>query len=193
MRTFCHTLISCVAAVFALSACQQKPYPIFFLAEEATAVGASAKMIIMYKGHPYRKLPILNHEHIESYHSFMDMQTGSYGVVFTFKKEWALRLYSESVERPGKLILPIVAGYAFQPVRIDGPIRDGKLVIWRGLTGYDLKQIARDIRPEDPELEKKRFKDKDSRPRPMLDTKNKPQQKDHTGRTIGEIYSSADS
>lgn len=193
MRTLCYTLICCMVALFALAACQQKPYPIFFLKEEDSSDGMSAKFIIRYRNHTYTKLPILNHEHLASYHSFMDMQTGSYGAVFTLKKEWATRLRIATTNARGKLILPVVAGYAFQPVRIDAPIVDGKLVIWSGLTGYDLKQIARDIKPEDPELEKKRFKDKDSRPRPTLDTKNKPQKKDYTGRTIGELYSSADS
>ena len=88
------------------------------------------------------------------------------------------------------LILPVVNGLAFQPLRIDGPITDGKLVIWNGLNGYDLKQIARDIKPENPEMEKKRFKKKNPRPLPKLKRDDRNQKKDHTGRVIGEIFSS---
>lgn len=192
MRTKRTTLISGLIALASLVACQQqKPYPIYFLTEAQSSTGTSAKLIVNYQQHTYDKLPILNQEHLASYHSFMDMQSGSYGAVFTLKPEWRNRLYMATAERPGKLILPVVAGYAFPPVRIDGPITDGRVVIWSGLTGYDLKQIARTVKPEDPEREKKRFKDKDNRIRPTLDNANKPQRRDHTGRTIGELYSSS--
>lgn len=174
----------------ALTNCQQKPYPIFFLAQEPTIQGSSTKFILMYNGKPYRRMPIVTHEQLESYHSFMSMQDGSYGVVFTLKKEARNRLYGETLNKEGMLILPVVNGLAFQPLRIDGPIMDGKLVIWNGLNGYDLKQIARNIRPEVPEMEKKRFQDKNPRPLPKLKPSDKNTEKDHTGRTIGEIMSS---
>ncbi len=144
----------------------------------------------MYRGHPYDRLPIVNHKHIASYKSFMNPDDGSYGVVFTLKREMSQRLYSATINREGMLILPIVNGLAFDPVRIDRPIMDGKLVIWGGLNGYDLKRIADDIKPEDEEFEKKRFLKKNPRPIPKLDPKDKQQKRDYTGRVIGEIYSS---
>lgn len=184
--------LACGAAAWCtLVSCQQAPYPIFFLSEaEGGTAGTSAKFILMYNGKTYVRTPLITHEQIESYHSFMSMQDGSYGVVFTLKKEWRNRLYGQTVNREGSLILPIVNGLAFQPLRVDGPIVDGKLVIWNGLNGYDLKQIARDIKPEVPEIEKKRFKDKNPRPRPKLKPGDRNAQKDHTGRAIGEIFSS---
>ncbi len=173
-----------------LSSCQQNPYPIFFLSEASTTEGTTAKFILMYKGRPYTRMPIVTHENIQSYHSFMSMQDGSYGVVFTLKPEMINRLYSATVNREGMLILPVVNGLAFQPVRIDRPITDGKLVIWNGLNGYDLKQIARDITPENEEMEKKRFIRKNPRPLPKLDPTKVNEKKDYTGRTIGEIFTS---
>lgn len=176
--------------MLALSACQQKPYPIFFLSEAESTEGTSTKFILMYNGRPYTRMPIVTHGNIASFHSFMSMQDGSYGVVFTLKKEWINRLYSATINRQGMLILPVVNGLAFQPLRIDEPIMDGKLVIWNGLNGYDLKQIARDIKPENPEMEKKRFQRKNPRPLPKLKKDAKNQKKDYTGRVIGEIFSS---
>lgn len=182
-----------LAAIALLTACQQSPYPIFFLMEEGhDATGMTSKQVVRYRNHTYRKLPLINHEHIEKFRSFLDMK-GGYGVVFTLKREWRNRLMSDTTNKRGHFILPLVAGYAFQPVRIDAPINDGQLVIWSGLNGYDLKEIARTIKPENPELEKKRFKSTNPRSKPELDAEqqNHAQQKDHTGRTIGEIHSSA--
>lgn len=171
--------------------CQQKPYPIFFMQEETNGTrGSTAKFILTYNGKAYTRAPLVTHEQIESYHSFMNMQDGSYGVVFTLKRPWHGRLYGATVNRSGALILPVVNGLAFEPLRIDDPIRDGRLVIWNGLNGYDLKQIARTIRPENPEMEKKRFSDKNPRPLPKLTPKDRNRTRDHTGRTIGELFSS---
>lgn len=182
--------MSALAGMIALTACQQKPYPIFFLREAPSTAGTTAKFIVMYRGHPYERMPIVSHEQIASYHSFMSMADGSYGVVFTLKREMFNRLYAETQERKGLLILPVVNGLAFQPVRVDRPINDGKLVIWSGLNGYDLKQIARNIKPENPEMEKKRFLDKNPRPKPKVKPNTPSQQRDFTGRTIGEMYES---
>lgn len=191
MNALNKALICSVAALGALTGCQQKPYPIFFMGETPQGgKGYSSKLVVGYQGRAYTRTPIITHEQIDSYHSFMSMQDGSYGVVFTVKPMWATRLYNETVGREGTLILPVVNGLAFQPVRVDGPIRDGKLVIWNGLNGYDLKQIARTIRPEDPEMEKKRFQSKNPRPLPKLKKEDKNEMKDHTGRAIGEIFSS---
>lgn len=185
-------MMSCAAvACGALMSCQQKPYPIFFMQEEPGGTqGNSAKFILTYNGKAYTRSPLVTHDQIESYHSFMSMQDGSYGVVFTLKRPWHGRLYGATVNRNGALILPVVNGLAFEPLRIDEPIRDGRLVIWNGLNGYDLKQIARTIKPENPEMEKKRFKDKNPRPLPKLRPEDQNRAKDHTGRTIGEIFSS---
>lgn len=194
MKTLKRALAACGAAVvcaLVATSCQQKPYPIFFMQEEPGGVrGTSAKFIITYRGKAYTRSPLITHNEIESYHSFMSMQDGSYGVVFTLKRPWHARLFGATQKLRGALILPVVNGLAFEPVLVDAPIRDGRLVIWNGLNGYDLKQIARTIRPEDPEMEKKRFKSKNPRPLPKLAPDDRNTQKDHTGRTIGEIFAS---
>lgn len=152
--------------------------------------GSTTKFILTYNGKAYTRSPLVTHEQIESFHSFMSMQDGSYGVVFTLKRPWHARLYGATVNRNGALILPVVNGLAFEPLRIDEPISDGRLVIWNGLNGYDLKQIANTIRPENPEMEEKRFLKKNPRPLPKLTPNDRNRMKDHTGRTIGELFSS---
>lgn len=186
-----HAMLGALLAATALTACQQKAYPVYFLTEEDTSGGNSARFVARYNGHTYTRMPFVNQEQLESFHSFMNMQDGSYGVVFTLKNEMRNRLYTTTVQKQGKLILPVVNGLAFQPVRIDRPVIDGKLVIWGGLNGYDLKEMARNIKPEDPELEKKRFLNENPRPLPKAAPESKNDKKDHTGRVIGELISGA--
>lgn len=176
-------------ALAALIGCQQHPYPIFFLAEADGTTGNTTKSILMYNGKPYTRMPMVTHENLQSFKSFL-CPDGSYGTTFTVKPELRNRLYAATINREGTLILPVVNSLAFEPVLVDRPITDGKLVVWGGLNGYDLKQIARDIKPENPEMEKKRFKDKNPRPLPKLKQDNKNEKRDHTGRVIGEIFSS---
>ena len=191
MNALKKSLICCIAAIGALTACQQRPYPIFFMGQDVSGFrGNTTKFVLNYQGKTYTKSPIITHEQIESYHSFMSMDDGSYGVVFTLKPLYFSHLYNATLGLRGALILPVVNGLAFQPVRVDEPIRDGRLVIWNGLNGYDLKQIANTIKPENPEMEKKRFKDKNPRPLPNLRSDDKNDRKDHPGRSIGEIISS---
>lgn len=191
MNLFSKALVSGAIVISALTSCQQMPYPIFFMPQDPSGTrGNTAKSVMNYQGKTYVRTPIIHHDQIESFHSFMSMQDGSYGVVFTVKPMYFSRLYNETLRLRGALILPVVNRLAFQPLRVEEPIRDGKLVIWNGLNGYDLKQIARTITPENPEIEKKRFLDKNPRPLPEGPKDINRPQRDHTGRDIGEIYSS---
>ncbi len=178
-----------VAAVLLLAGCQQtqKAYPVFFLSENAgTEEGAG--FIVKYGSRYYTRLPMLSLDHFDKFRSFLN-NDGSYGVELFVKKEYRTRLYSETMNHVGKHMLPVVNGYAFAPMKIDRGITDGELVIWGGLNGYDLKQIARTVKPVDAELEKKRFSDKNPRPKPEK-PKVKGQSKDLNDRTIPELFES---
>ncbi len=181
-------LICALTACF--SSCQsQRAYPVYFLTE-ARGTESGSRFLIMYRGRPYTKLPILTLEHFEKFRSFVN-PNGSYGVELFIKKEWRTRLYMATQENIGLLLLPVVNGLAFEPQRIDRAVTDGELVIWNGLNGYDLKQIAKTVEPMIPEIEEKRYLDKNPRPLPEK-PKGVSQTKDHTGRTIGELFHSAD-
>ncbi len=175
------------AALSLLTNCQQsqKAYPVFFLTENyGTEEGAG--FIIKYGPRYYTRLPMLSLDHFEKYRSFLN-QDGSYGVELFVKKEYRTRLYTETMNHVGKHMLPVVNGFAFAPMKIDRAITDGELVIWGGLNGYDLKQIARTVKPIDEELEKKRWKKENPRPKPER-PKVRSQSKDLNDRTIPELY-----
>ncbi len=184
MKTLLFPLL--LLSLLCLNACQtQKAYPVYFLTQ-ADGVQGGAAFVVMYNGKPYTKLPMLTLNHFDKFSSFINPD-GSYGVELFIKKEYRTRLYSETQQKTGLLMLPIVNGLAFEPQRIDRAITDGELVIWNGLNGYDLKQISKTVKPVVPEIEEKRYRNTNPRPKPQM-PRNVRQTKDHTGRTIGELF-----
>ncbi len=186
---FLSLTILMAAMALALCNCQsQKAYPVYFLTQEGNdnaADSTSGRFIVMYRGKAYTRMPMMTLNHFGKYRSFLNAD-GTYGVRLYAKTEYRNHLYIHTMEKRGLLLLPVVNGLAFEPQRI-APVNDGELVIWNGLNGYDLKQIARTVDPVDPELEKKRFKDKNPRPLPMK-PRNVNQRRDFTGRTVGELF-----
>ncbi len=191
---FLISLISTLSVAAALSCCQQtqKAYPVYFLVQDANTVteaaeSTSARMIVKFNGVTYTRMPIMSLDHFEKFRSHLNPD-GSYGVTLYAKKEWRNRLYYNTIEKSGMLMLPVVNGLAMEPMRIS-PVNDGVLVIWNGLNGYDLKMISRTIDPINPEIEKKRYKNSNPRPLPTKPENVQDQTRDFTGRTVGEIYS----
>lgn len=176
-----------LAAAGMLSNCQQQQqtYPVYWL-EQADSAQAGASFTIMYRGRPYVRQPLFSQKHFEKFKSFLN-DDGSYGVVLYLKKEYRNRLYYSTMNKSGMYLLPVVNGLAFSPINLDVPINNGQLVIWGGLNGYDLKRMADMIEPADPEMEKKRFKNTDPRPKREL-PKDHQAQKDESGRTIPELF-----
>ncbi len=180
------TCAALLAACTLMPCCQQqKAYPVFFLTESDGPEGG-AGFNVRYNNRYYTKLPMLSLNQFEKFRSFLN-NDGSYGVELFVKKEYRTRLYTETQGNIGKYMLPVVNGFAFAPMKIDRAINDGELVIWGGLNGYDLKQIARTVKPIDEELEKKRFKKENPRKKPELPV-NPQQQRDVNGRTFGELF-----
>ncbi|MBQ2379087.1 MAG: hypothetical protein II295_01715 [Akkermansia sp.] len=192
MKIFTSILSVVAAAVLACSCQQQRTYPVFFLVQDANTVtdaaeSSSARQIIRYKGVTYTRIPILSLDHFESFESHINPNDGSYGVTLYAKKEWRNRLYFNTLDKSGMLMLPVVNGLAMEPMRI-APVNDGALVIWNGLNGYDLRMIGRTLKPRNPELEKKRYKKENPRPLPKAPKDVKQQTRDFTGRTVGELF-----
>ena len=177
-----------VAGSCLLSNCQQqKAYPVFFLTEN-NGSEEGAGFIVKYGPRYYKRMPMLSLNQFEKFRSFLNSD-GTYGVELFVKKEYRNRLYTETMGNIGKHMLPVVNGFAFAPMKIDRGITDGELVIWGGLNGYDLKQIARTVKPMSPELEEKRFRNKNPRPKPEV-PKVRGQSRDLNDRTIPELYAS---
>lgn len=174
-------------ALCLLALCQcahRKPYPVYFLTE-SSGQEQGAAFVVVYQQTPYNRMPIFSLESFDKFRSFLTAD-GSYGVSLYLKKEYRMRLYTTSIDANGKKLLPVVNGLAFEPLKIDRPIVDGTLVIWNGLNGYDLKEISRTVEPADPDMEKKRYQDKNPRPLPEK-PKNLREMKDANGRAMPQL------
>ncbi len=180
-------ILSSLAAVLLGTSCQQqqRAYPLYWF-EQADGSGAGATFTIVYKDRYYVRQPIFNLEHFEKFESFLETD-GSYTVTLYLKPEYRNRLYLTTLNNQGKYLLPVVNGMAFTPILIDSPVNTGKLTIWGGLNGYDLKMISRKVEPVRPEIEEKRYKDKDPRPRPKMPVDTNIM-RDPSGRAIPQIY-----
>ncbi len=177
-----------VTAVFG-TACQQKTYPVFFIAQEShddPSSYTSSRHILYFNNIAYTRTPVMTLNHFAKFRSELDPVNGSYGVTLYAKPEWRNHLYHQTMEKNGMLLLPVVNGLAMEPMRI-APVSDGILKIWSGLNGYDLKQISRTVEPINPEIEEKRYLSKNPRPIPKM-PKDVQQRRDFTGRTVGEIF-----
>ncbi len=177
-----------IAGAILLASCQQKQYKAYFLTESSNPEGGAA-FNVRYNGRMYNRMPIMSLKHFDKFKSFL-ADDGSYGIVLYTPKEYRLRLFTETQQNIGKYILPVIDSLAFDPMEIDQGITDGKLIIWGGLNGYDLKRISETLTPVDPEIEEKRYLDEDPRPKPELPKEAAPIKDDH-GRIIPELYSSA--
>jgi hypothetical protein len=180
-------LCSALAAL-SFSSCQQKQYKAYFLTESSNVESGGA-FNVRYNGRMYNRMPIMSLKHFEKFKSFM-ADDGSYGAVLYTSKNYRMRLFSETHQNIGKLMLPVIDGLAYPPIEIDRGITDGQVIIWGGLTGYDLRKLGETLDPVDPEMEEKRYLDKNPRPKPEIPKDAKPS-KDMHGRLIPELYASA--
>ena len=182
-----HFFLCALAAALSFTSCQPEPYKAYFLTESSNPEGGAA-FNIRYNGRMYNRMPIMSLRHFEKFKSFM-ADDGSYGVVLYTPKEYRVRLYTETQQNIGKMLLPVIDGLAFPPMEIDCGISDGQLIIWGGLNGYDLRRIGETLEAVNPEIEEKRYKEEDPRPKPEL-PRDATHRKDSHGRVIPELYAS---
>ena len=185
--TITRSFFCVIAAALAFSSCQPEPYKAYFLTESSNPESGAA-FNVRYNGRMYNRMPIMSLRHFEKFRSFM-ADDGSYGVVLYTSKEYRVRLYTETQQNIGRMILPVIDGLAFPPMEIDCGISDGQLIIWGGLNGYDLRRISETVEAVTPEIEEKRYLEEDPRPKPEIPKNAKPG-KDTHGRIIPELYSS---
>ena len=110
--------------------------------------------------HFFRKVPEVSTKDIVAFAPFPSEDKSTYGLVFQLDKRASQRINASTNLNRGKLLLATVNGQAVGVVRIDGPVTDGKLVIWGGIKADEIKlydQLAPRI-GEDPKIWKKRLK-----------------------------------
>ncbi len=88
-------------------------------------------------GH-YRIVPEISNRDILAYAPFPSKEDSTYGLIIKLNKQATRRLEIVSTSNLNKLLLSVINGQPHGVVHITQPIKDGTLVIWRGVT---LEQI----------------------------------------------------
>jgi len=110
--------------------------------------------------HFFRKVPEITTKDIIAFAPFPADDNSTYGIVFKLNKRAAQRINAVTNLNRGKLLLANVNGQAIGVVKIDGPVKDGQLVIWSGIKADEIK-LYDTLAPrigEDPKIWKKRLK-----------------------------------
>jgi len=109
----------------------------------------------------YRHVPEVSTKDIVAFSPFPADDNKTYGLVFKLNTQGTRRLQATTTLHRDKLLLALVNGKAHGIVRIDKPVTDGMLVIWKGVRLDDLRLYDK-ILPrigEDEKQWKKRLKE----------------------------------
>ncbi len=95
------------------------------------------KMIFPYQTQAkqmfFQRTPIANTKDLVALKPF-PAEDGTFGAVFQLSQVGAKRLAAATTQAQGKWMLTLLNGKPTDSVYINNPVRDGKLVIWQGLT-----------------------------------------------------------
>lgn len=85
----------------------------------------------------FTRVPEIGSKDIQSFAPF-PAEDGSYGILINLKDHAAKRLAAITNNAQGKYLISQINGRVADGVLIDGPVNDGKLVIWKGATLADI-------------------------------------------------------
>jgi len=142
-------LLGCVLFLVSCASNKVQEAQISFHTQTATGEMKNMVFAYTYKGQVVnmRKIPSFSFKDIETYQPFV-AKNGSFGAIFTLGRTALNRLFHHTVENQGSLMISMINGTVSEPLKIDKPIKDGKLVVWNGLTERDIHSldysIARD-------------------------------------------------
>lgn len=149
------TLSIALLLIGVLSSCATK-FPVSFHLQGDKSDGAKMSVTQNFAGHEitFRKSGFIGSRDIESYRSFQDPKTGTYGVGFYLKPGAKNRYQASTAENIGKLILPIANGKPCEIFEIDKSYSHGIICIYSGLTKEDLDMISEVYDPHEKEKER---------------------------------------
>jgi len=87
-----------------------------------------------------RKMPSFSLIDVETYQPFV-AKKGGFGAIFKLERTAMNRLFHHTAENQGSYMISILNGTVGKPLKIDKPIKDGRLVIWDGLTQRDVHSL----------------------------------------------------
>lgn len=109
----------------------------------------------------FRIIPEISNRDVAAFSTFPSEDDNTYGLVLKLTKKGARKLDVISTLHQNRLLLSIIDGHAHGIVSMTKPIKDGTLVIWRGVTIKQINSYNLSIPRigEDPKTWKKRIKE----------------------------------
>ena len=90
----------------------------------------------------FSRTPVITHKQLDGYWPF-PAEDGTFGAAFHLTTSGQRRLSTIGLTERGRLIRTVVNMRKVDVLYIDRPPEDNMIVVWKGLTDEDLKQIAK--------------------------------------------------
>lgn len=89
----------------------------------------------------FRRMPEIGAKDLVAFSPFPAEDQASYGALFQIKDNARRRLAAVTAVNRGKWLISHAFGRIVDGVLIDGPVDDGAIVIWKGLTLEEIREI----------------------------------------------------
>lgn len=110
-----------------------------------TDANDNPKMIIPYellgKERYFRRMPEISSKDFVAFNPFPSDDQASYGVLFQLKDGSGKRLTAVTTANQGKWLICQAFGRVVDAVIIDQPVNDRAIVIWKGLTLEEIREL----------------------------------------------------
>lgn len=135
-------LLLCTCSVFAGGNKGKPTYVSFHIETEGSD---NPKMIspleVMGKQRFFRRIPEVSSKDFVAFSPFPAEDQGSYGVIFQLKDNARRRFSAVTNANQGKWLVCQGFGRVLDGVLIDAPIDDGVIVVWKGFSLDEIKQL----------------------------------------------------
>jgi len=109
-----------------------------------------------------RRMPSFSISDVETYKPFV-AKDGSFGAILNLDRTAIGRLYNHTTQNKGAYMISVVNGNISIPLKIDRPIRDGKLIVWDSLTQQDVYLLDMSIQREGDDADKAKARAKNAK------------------------------
>lgn len=89
----------------------------------------------------FRRIPEISSKDLVAFTPFPAEDQASYGVMFQLKDHARRRLAAVTSVNQGKWLVSQAFGRIVDGVLVDGPVDDGAIVIWKGLTIEEIREL----------------------------------------------------
>lgn len=155
---------ACAVIAMGLVSCADK-FPVTFHMEGDGSDSSKMAFMLPIQGKPTKfvKAPFISNRDIESYRSFQDYKTGTYGAAFYLNAGAKNRYQAISAENYGRLVIPMANSKPCEVFRINRSYENGIIFIYSGLTKEDMNLMKEVIEPHPKEKERMKFNDDQER------------------------------